>query len=148
MKHEIYKMLFDRNQDGSVTYDQDDMKIITEEYETEQHYFTTLLGDDFNQLLAEIESKIKGIATFAYNDKSSATHIHLGFEAALPSSSGVATVYIDLWGEKLNEINICKAGERVGNWKLSKESDSHHLLFVKQVPKEIVHKAFSFSHDI
>ena len=146
MKHQTYKMLFERNPDGSVTLDQKDMEKITEEHESEQKKFAFLLGDDFNLLLAEIESRINGIATFADNDKASATHIYFGYEDALssPSPCGIATVYIDLWGEKLNEVKICKNGERIGSWELSKDSDSHRLIFVKQVPKEVAHKARSF----
>ena len=32
MKYEMYKILTDRNPDGSVTYSPDDMEIITNEY--------------------------------------------------------------------------------------------------------------------
>ena len=150
MKHQTYKMLFERNPDGSVTFDQKDMEIITEEHESEQKEFASLLGDDFNLLMNEIESRIHGIATFADNDKASATHIYFGYEDALssPSQCGIATVSIDLWGEKLNEVKICKDGERIGSWELSKESGSHRLIFIKEVPKEIARKAFSFSHEL
>ena len=150
MKHQTYKMLFERNPDGSVTLDQKDMEKITEEHESEQKYFASLLGDDFNLLITEIESRINGIATFAYNDEASATHINFSYENTLFSASPrwIATVYIDLWGEKLNAVKICKDGERIGSWELSKDSDSHRLIFVKEIPKEIARKAFSFSHEL
>ena len=146
MKHEIYKMLFERNPDGSVNFDPKDMN----EHELEQKVFASLLGNDFNLLLAEIESRINGIATFADNDKASATQILFEYKDALssPSPCWIATVSIDLWGEKLDEVNICKKGERIGSWELSKESGSHRLIFIKEVPKEIARKAFSFSHEL
>ena len=38
MKHQIFKILTDRNPDGSVTYSQEDMEIISEEYQDEQNF--------------------------------------------------------------------------------------------------------------
>ena len=65
MKHELYKMLFDRNPDGSVTYTPEDMEKITEENDFEQAAHQILLGDAFNKLLDEIEKRIDGVAEFA-----------------------------------------------------------------------------------
>ena len=70
MKHEIYKFLTDRNPDGSVTYSQEDMKIIADEYQDEKNFIKDYLGESYNILLAEIRERITGIADFANNSAS------------------------------------------------------------------------------
>ena len=55
MKHEIFKILTDCNPDGSVTYSQEDMEIITNEYQDEQNFIKDYLGESYNILLDEVK---------------------------------------------------------------------------------------------
>ena len=75
MKHQILKILTDRNPDGSVTYSPEDMEIITNEYLDEQNFIKDYLGESYNMLLDEIKKRIDGIAEFAYNDEEQAIHL-------------------------------------------------------------------------
>lgn len=146
IKHDVFKMLYDQNPDGSVTYTKNDMKIITEEFEAQQKQRAALLGDDYNSLIAEIESRIKGIATYADEDKASAVQVNFEYPD-MQSSDCIAKVSIWLWGEKLNQVRICHEGEMIGPWELSKESTSHDLIFTKKIPKEIIRQTITEKGD-
>ena len=141
MKHELYKMLFDRNPDGSVTYTPEDMEKITEENDFEQAALQILLGDTFNKLLDEIEKRIDGVAEFAYGDRNHASWVDYDYVDERNAPYGIANISVGLWGEKLEQTNICQEGEVIEDWKLSEKSDSHTLIFIKKIPKELVVRA-------
>ena len=147
MKHELYKMLFDRNPDGSVTYTPEDMEKITEENDFEQAAHQILLGDAFNKLLDEIEKRIDGVAEFAHGDRNHASWVDYDYADERNAPYGIASIRIDLWGEKLNQIRLCQEGEIIENWRFSEKSDSHTLIFTRKIPREMVTKVkdlFSF----
>jgi len=140
MKHELYKMLFDRNPDGSITYTPEDMEKITEEYDHEQAVLQVFLGDSFNSLLDEIEKRITDIAEFAFGDRNHASRVEYDYADERDVPYGFATIRIDLWGENLDQKTICRDGEIINNWKFSEKSDSHTLIFTRKVPREMVTK--------
>ena len=45
MKYDEFKMLFDHNSDGSVTYNREDMEILTQEDINEQNFFKAQVMD-------------------------------------------------------------------------------------------------------
>ena len=131
MKHQIFKILTDRNPDGSVTYSPEDMEIITNEYLDEQNFIKDYLGESYNILLAEIRKRITGIAEFAYNDEDSGN---------IGDDKYFVRIYISLWGEALNQHQVCQCGEKIGEWTCSQETTSHRLVFTHDANKEFVYK--------
>ena len=61
MKYQMYKFLTDRNPDGSVTYSQEDMEIITDEHQFEQNFIKDYLGEAYGILLNEIRNKLNDL---------------------------------------------------------------------------------------
>ena len=139
MKHQIFKILTDRNPDGSITYSPDDMEIITNEYQDEQNFIKDYLGESYNILLDEIKKRIDGIAEFAYNDEDQAIHLQTG-SGDTREEKYFIRITISLWGELLNQHQICKCGEKIGAWICDQSTDSHRLVFMQDVDKEFVFK--------
>ena len=139
MKHQIFKFLTDRNPDGSVTYSQEDMEIITNEYQDEQNFIKDYLGESYNILLDEIKKRIDGIAEFAYNDEDQAIHLQTG-SGDIWEEKYFIRITISLWGELLNQHQICKCGEKIGEWTCDQATTSHNLVFTLDVDKEFVHE--------
>ena len=139
MKHEIYKFLTDRNPDGSVTYSQEDMEIIADEYQDEQNFIKDYLGESYNILLVEIRKRITGIAEFAYNDEDRAVHL-MADSGNIGDDKYFVRIYISLWGEALNQHQVCQCGEKIGEWTCSQETTSHRLVFTHDADKEFVYK--------
>ena len=139
MKHQIFKFLTDRNPDGSVTYSQEDMEIITNEYQDEQNFIKDYLGESYNILLDEIKKRIDGIAEFAYNDEAQAVHLQTD-SGSIWDKKYFIRITISLWGELLNQHQICKCGEKIGAWICDQSTDSHCLVFTQDVDKEFVFK--------
>ena len=142
MKHEILKTLTDRNPDGSVTYSQEDMEIISEEYQDEQNFIKDYLGESYNMLLDEIKKRIDGIAKFAYNDESRAVHL-LAASGSVREEKYFVRISISLWGEALNQHSVCECGEKIGEWVCDQATTSHNLVFTMDVDKEFVFKVTS-----
>ena len=139
MKHQIFKMLTDRNPDGSVTYSEEDMEIIAEEYQDEQNFIKDYIGESYNILLDEIKKRIDGIAKFAYNDESRAVHLQAA-SGSVREEKYFVRISISLWGEALNQYPVCKCGEKIGEWTCDQATTSHNLVFTLDVDKEFVHK--------
>ena len=137
MKHQILKILTDRNPDGSVTYSPEDMEIISEEYQDEQNFIKDYIGESYNILLDEIKKRIDGIAEFAYNDEDIAVHLDSG---NIDDDKYFVRIYISLWGEALNQHQVCQCGEKIGEWTCSQETTSHRLVFTHDADKEFVYK--------
>ena len=142
MKHEIFKMLTDRNPDGSVTYSQEDMEIIAEEYQDEQNFIKDYIGESYNILLDEIKKRIDGIAEFAYNDEDQAVHLQAA-SGSIWEEKYFVRISISLWGETLNQNPVCKCGEKIGEWTCDQATTSHNLVFTLDVDKEFVFKVIS-----
>lgn len=143
MNHSLYKMLFDQNPDGSVSYSREDLEKITEEINSEQAAFKALLGDSFKILLEEIQKRIDGIAEFAYGDKNQASQVYFNYANTASSPYDIATVHIYLWGDKLNQIKIFHDGEKIDLWEFSSQSTSHQLIFTRKVSNDLATKASS-----
>ena len=144
MYHDLYKMLFDRNPDGSVSYSVEDMEIITEEDNNAQVALRNLILQDYTVLLEEIRRRIAGIATFAYDDEKKAIRISLDHSYSAPSC---AVVLVDLWGEKLEETQLFEKDEVIGNWTCS-DASSHRFYFHLPVTKEISRQASQIEFGI
>ena len=142
MKYELYKFLTDRNPDGSVTYSEEDMEIIADEYQDEQSFIKDYLGESYDILLAEIKKRIDGIAKFAYNDESRAVHLQTA-SGNIREEKYFVRISIRLWGELLNQHPVCKCGEKIGGWICDQSTTSHNLVFTMDVDKEFVFKAIS-----
>ena len=142
MKHQIFKILTDRNPDGSVTYSQEDMEIIAEEYQDEQNFIKDYIGESYNILLDEIKKRIDGIAEFAYNDEDQAVHLQAA-SGSIWEEKYFVRISISLWGEALNQHQVCKCGEKIGAWICDQSTDSHRLVFTQDVDKEFVFKVIS-----
>ena len=142
MKHQIFKILTDRNPDGSVTYSQEDMEIIAEEYQDEQNFIKDYIGESYNILLDEIKKRIAGIAEFAYNDEDQAVHLQAA-SGSIWEEKYFVRISISLWGETLNQNPVCKCGEKIGAWICDQSTDSHRLVFTQDVDKEFVFKVIS-----
>ena len=137
MKYDIFKMLTDRNPDGSVTYSDEDMDIIEDEYRFEQNFIRNRLGGAYDILLDEIKKRIAGLAEFAYNNEDEAVH----FEARsgnFGENRYYISIHIHLWGEELEHHRVCRCGEQIGKWICSSETDSHNLFFTQDVDKEFI----------
>ena len=139
MKHQIYKILTDRNPDGSVTYSPEDMEIIAEEYQDEQNFIKDYIGESYNILLDEIKKRIAGIAEFAYNDEDQAVHLQAA-SGSIWEEKYFVRISISLWGEALNQHQVCKCGEKIGEWTCDQATTSHNLVFTLDVDKEFVHE--------
>ena len=139
MKHQIFKILTNRNPDGSVTYSQEDMEIITNEYLDEQNFIKDYLGESYNMLLDEIKRRIAGIAEFAYNDEDQAVHLQADC-GSIWEEKYFVRIDIRLWGEALNQYPVCKCGEKIGEWTCDQATTSHNLVFTLDVDKEFAHK--------
>ena len=133
MNHDLNKMLFDRNPDGSVSYSREDMEIITEEDNNAQAALRDLILQDYTVLLEEIRKRIDGIARFAYDDEKQAVRISLDHNY---SGSSCVVVLVDLWGEKTDETQLFEKDEQIGNWTCSVEN-GHRFYFYLPVSKEI-----------
>ena len=142
MKHQIFKILTDRNPDGSVTYSQEDMEIIAEEYQDEQNFIKDYIGESYNILLDEIKKRIAGIAEFAYNDEDQAVHLQAA-SGSIWEEKYFVRISISLWGEALNQHQVCKCGEKIGEWTCDQATTSHNLVFTQAVDKEFVFKVIS-----
>ena len=142
MKHEIFKILTDRNPDGSVTYSQEDLEIITDEYWEEQNFIKDYLGESYNILLAEIRKRIDGIAEFAYNNEDQAVHLSTG-TGRFGEKKYFIMIHISLWGEKLEQYQVCNVGEVIDKWFCSSETNSHNLIFTQDVDREFFLKTAS-----
>ena len=139
MKHQILKILTDRNPDGSVTYSPEDMEIIAEEYQDEQNFIKDYIGESYNILLDEIKKRIAGIAEFAYNDEDQAVHLQAA-SGSIWEEKYFVRISISLWGEALNQHQVCKCGEKIGEWTCDQATTSHNLVFTLDVDKEFVHE--------
>lgn len=137
MNHDLYKMLFDRNPDGSVSYSMEDMEIITDEDNKQQAAFRNLIMPDYTVLLEEIRKRMTGIAKFAYDDEKQA--VRISFENNY-SEGSCAVVLVYLWGEKLEENQLFKTNDKVGNWTCS-DASSHTFYFHLPVTEEISRKS-------
>ncbi len=137
MNHDLYKMLFDRNPDGSVSYSMEDMEIITDEDNKQQADIRELILQDYTVLLEEIRKRIIGIATFADNNEKTAVRISYEYDN---SNTPCAVVSIYLWGEKLNDALLFAKEEKIGNWTVS-ESTSHRFNFLLPVTADISRQA-------
>ena len=137
MNHDLNKMLFDRNPDGSVSYSMEDMEIITEEDNNAQAALRDLILQDYTVLLEEIRKRIDGIARFAYDDEKQA--VRISFDHSY-SGSSCAVVLVDLWGEKLEETQLFEKDEIIGNWTCS-DASSHRFYFHLPVTEEISRKS-------
>lgn len=157
MKYEIYKILFDSNPDGSITYTQEDIKIINEEREKERLELINLIYKDYSILLNEIRKRIVGVAKFPHNDE--ATGVDLFFQSAnILHGKGYVDCHgksqceneevepptcrlsVSLWGEKLNAIHLFEKGEQIGNWICS-EANTHSFVFVMPVSEDVSRQA-------
>ena len=137
MNHDLYKLLFDRNPDGSVSYSMEDMEIITEEDNNAQAALRDLILQDYIILLDEIRKRMTGIAKFAYDDEKQA--VRISFENNY-SEGSCAVVLVYLWGEKLEENQLFKTNDKVGNWTCS-DASSHTFYFHLPVTEEISRKS-------
>ena len=137
MNYDLYKMLSDRNPDGNVSYSMEDMEIITEEDNKQQGAFRNLIMPDYTVLLEEVRKRISGIATFAFNKETSATRISFQYNRNEPS---YAIVLVELWGEKLNDVQLFAKDEKIGNWTVS-ESTSHRFNFLLPVATDVSRQA-------
>ena len=142
MKYEMYKFLTDRNPDGSVTFSPEDMEIITNEYQDEQNFIKDYLGESYNMLLDEIKKRIDGIAEFAYNDEDQAVHLQAA-SGSIWEEKYFVGISISLWGEALNQHQVCKCGEKIGEWTCDQATTSHNLVFTLDVDKEFVFEVHS-----
>ena len=142
MKYELYKFLTDRNPDGSVTYSEEDMEIIADEYQDEQSFIKDYLGESYDILLAEIKKRIDGIAKFAYNDESRAVHLQAA-SGSVTEEKYFVRISISLWGEALNQHSVCECGEKIGEWVCDRATTSHTLVFTQDADKEFVFKVTS-----
>ena len=139
MKYEMYKFLTDRNPDGSVSYSQEDMEIIADEHQFEQNFIKDYLGEAYGILLNEIKKRIVGIAEFAYNDENEAVHL-MADSGELGSDKYFVRIYISLWGEALNQHQVCQCGEKIADWVCDQATTSHTMVFTLDVDKEFVFK--------
>ncbi len=139
MKYEMYKFLTDRNPDGSVSYSQEDMEIITDEHQFEQNFIKEYLGESYDVLLNEIRKRIVGIAEFAYNDENDAVHL-MADSGEVGSDKYFVRIYISLWGEALNQHQVCKCGEKIEEWTCSQETTSHRLVFTHDADRDFFDK--------
>ena len=139
MKHQIFKMLTDRNPDGSVTYSAEDMEIIAEEYQDEQNFIKDYIGESYNILLGEIKKRIDGIAEFAYNDENDAVHLMVD-SGRFRDDRFFVRISISLWGELLNQHQVCQCGEKIADWVCDQATTSHTMVFTLDVDKEFVFK--------
>ena len=139
MKHQIFKILTDRNPDGSVTYSQEDMEIITDEHQFEQNFIKDYLGEAYGILLNEIRKRIVGIAKFAYNDENRAVHLMVG-SGRMRDERYFVRISISLWGELLNQHQVCQCGEKIADWVCDQATTSHTMVFTLDVDKEFVFK--------
>ena len=137
MNRDLYKMLFDRNPDGSVSYSMEDMEIITEEDNKQQAALRSLIMPDYTVLLEEVRKRIDGIARFAYDDEKQA--VRISFDHSY-SGSSCAVALVDLWGEKLEETQLFEKDEVIGNWTCS-DASSHRFYFHLPVTNEISRQA-------
>lgn len=137
MNHDLYKMLFDKNPDGSVTYSMEDLEVITQEDNKQQADLRELILQDYTVLLEEIRKRIIGIATFADNNEKTAVRILYEYDN---SNTPCAVVSIYLWGEKLNDALLFVKEEKIGNWTCS-EASSHNFNFSLPVTKDIYRQA-------
>ena len=139
MKYEMYKFLTDRNPDGSVSYSQEDMEIISEEYQFEQNFIKEYIAEAYDILLNEIRKRIVGIAEFAYNDEEQAVHLETDC-GRFRDDRFFVRISISLWGELLNQHQVCQCGEKIADWVCDQATTSHTMVFTLDVDKEFVFK--------
>jgi hypothetical protein len=139
MKYKMYKVLTDRNPDGSVSYSQEDMEIIADEHQFEQNFIKDYLGEAYGILLNEIRKRIVGIAEFAYNDENEAVHLMVD-SGKMGDGRYFVRISISLWGEALNQHQVCKCGEKIADWVCDQATTSHTMVFTLDVDKEFVFK--------
>ena len=142
MKHQIFKILTDRNPDGSVTYSQEDMEIISEEYQFEQNFIKEYIAEAYDILLNEIRKRIVGIAEFAYNDEEQAVHLETD-SGRFRDDRFFVRISISLWGELLNQHQVCQCGEKIADWVCDQATTSHTMVFTLDVDKEFVFEVHS-----
>ena len=157
MKHEMYKMLYESNPDGSVTYTPEDIKIINEEREKDRLDLINLISKDYTIILKEIRKRMVGVAEFPHNDEASGVEFYfqsapLHFGRRYIDSNGIShceneeaepptcRLYVSLWGEKLNDIHLFEKGEKIGNW-ICVEAGTHRFDFVMPVSEDISRQA-------
>ena len=142
MKYQMYKFLTDRNPDGSVTYSQEDMEIITDEHQFEQNFIKDYLGEAYGILLNEIRKRIVGIAKFAYNNENRAVHLMVD-SGKMRDERYFVRISISLWGEALNQHPVCQCGEKIGDWVCDQATTSHTKVFTLDIDNEFALKARS-----
>ena len=138
MKHDLAKMLFDRNPDESVTYDREDWEIITREYNENQSKLKELIGTAYDELLNNVKSRMDGIANFADGNEEEAVSFHLDSKHDFTNPvQNFLQLSISLWGEKLNDVQTLYAkDEQVGEWICS-ISTSHRFAFTMPITKKL-----------
>ena len=139
MKYEMYKFLTDRNPDGSVSYSQEDMEIIADEHQFEQNFIKEYIAEAYDVLLNEIRKRIVGIAEFAYNDENEAVHLMVD-SGEMGDDRYFVRISISLWGEALNQHQVCQCGEKIADWVCDQATTSHTMVFTLDVDKEFVFK--------
>ena len=108
-------------------------------FDTGDHGGQKQLSDDFNSLVAEIEERAAKAGGAL--DQDFPASISYEYEDDPNSPFGIARADIYPWiGEN---VSICREGEMIGPWKNSPESTSRHLIFTRQVPKEVIRQANS-----
>ena len=137
MNRDLYKMLSDRNPDGSVSYLMEDMEIITEEDNNAQAALRDLILQDYTVLLEEIRKRIDGIATFADNNEKNAVRVSFDTDC---NGTPCAVILVDFWGEKLDESKPFEENDSIGNWTCF-EVRNNRFYFRLPVTKEISRQA-------
>ncbi len=157
MKHEMYKMLYESNPDGSVTYTPEDIQKINEERENDRLDLINLIFEDYTILLKELRRRMIRVAKFPHDDE--ATGVSLSFQSPPLNLRGryvdsngkshcineeeeppTCRLSVSLWGEKLNTIHLFEKDEKIGNW-ICAEANTHTFTFVMPVSEEISRQA-------
>ena len=97
------------------------------------------LIDDFNSLVAEIDERAAKAGGAL--DQNFPASISYEYEDDPNSPFGIARADIYPWiGE---DVSLYREEEMIGPWKNSPESTSRHLIFTRQVSKEVIRQADS-----
>ena len=104
-----------------------------------QNFIKEYIAETYDALLNEIRKRITGIAEFAYNDEDRAVHL-MADSGNIGDDKYFVRIYISLWGEALNQHQVCQCGEKIGEWTCSQETTSHRLVFTHDADKEFVYK--------